>query len=104
MSVVEHGVQWDPFLKEAARILRAGGLLVVSTDYDQDPPNTEGKTAYGAAVQIYGPDDIRRFVEAARDAGLELVGDLRLAHRERPVHWKRTGLDYTFIRLTFTRE
>ena len=35
--------------------------------------------------------------------GLRLEGPLRLVHAENPVHWKRTGLDYTFIRLTFRR-
>lgn len=103
MSVIEHGVPLEAFVTEAARILRPGGLLVVSTDYDQDPPDTTGKTAYGVPVKIFGPDDIRKFVGLAEGAGLDLVGNLRLEHTERPVHWKRTGLDYTFIRLTFQR-
>src|SRR5207253_2093385 len=38
MSVIEHGVPLGPFLAESARILKPGGLLVISTDYDQDPP------------------------------------------------------------------
>lgn len=103
MSVIEHGVPLEAFVGEAARILRPGGLLVVSTDYDQDPPDTTGKTAYGVPVKIFGPDDIRKFVELAAGAELDLVGDLKLEHAQRPVHWKRTGLDYTFIRLTFER-
>jgi hypothetical protein len=32
-----------------------------------------------------------------------LRGELALEHSQRPVHWKRTGLDYTFIRLAFDR-
>jgi SAM-dependent methyltransferase len=103
MSVIEHGVPLEAFAAESARILRPGGLLVVSTDYDQDPPDTIGKSAYGVPVQIFGPDDIRDFVKVASTHGLDLVGDLKLEHAQRPVHWKRTGLDYTFIRLTFTR-
>ena len=103
MSVIEHGVPIDGFIAESARILRVGGLLVVSTDYDQEPPDTTGMTAYGTAVKIFGPDGIRDFVARAEHHGLRLVGELHLAHSERPVHWKRTGLDYTFIRLTFTR-
>lgn len=103
MSVIEHGVPLDAFLAESARILAPGGLLVVSTDYDQMPPDTVGKFAYGVQVKIFGPDDIKAFVESAEKVGLELVGDLALDHSERPVHWTRTGLDYTFIRLTFTR-
>jgi glycosyltransferase involved in cell wall biosynthesis len=103
MSVIEHGVPLEGFVAEMARIIRPDGLLVVSTDYDQDPPDTTGKTAYGTPVRIFGPDDIRQFVKMAEACGLMLVGELRLAHETRPVHWKRTGLDYTFIRLTFRR-
>ncbi|MFB9376649.1 glycosyltransferase [Kineococcus gynurae] len=106
MSVIEHGVPLVPFLTESARVLRPGGVLVVSTDYDADPPDTTGVTAYGAPVHIFSPAEIRGFVADAAAVGLELVGDLTddvLAHPERPVHWKRTGLDYTFVLLTFRR-
>jgi len=103
MSVVEHGVPLDRFTAESARILRPGGLLVLSTDYDQQPPDTSGKMAYGVPVKIFGPEDIRQFVKTAEAHGLDLVGELRLEHASRPVHWKRTGLDYTFLRLTFQR-
>jgi SAM-dependent methyltransferase len=104
MSVIEHGVPLQGFLAESARVLRPGGVLCVSTDYDQDPPDTTGVTAYGTAVRIFGPDDIRAFVADAARVGLELVGgEPDFSHAERPVHWKRTGLDYTFILLTFRR-
>lgn len=101
MSVIEHGVPLEPFAAEMARLLRPGGLLVVSTDYDQDPPDTTGKQAYGAPVKIFGPAEIRQLVKIAEAHGLALMGDLALEHDTRPVHWRRTGLDYTFIRMTF---
>lgn len=108
MSVIEHGVPIAPFLTECARVLRPGGVLVVSTDYDQDPPDTRGHTAYGTQVHIFSPAEIGALVAQAEAVGLRLVGDLdapgALTHRERPVHWKRTGLDYTFILLTFRRD
>jgi SAM-dependent methyltransferase len=103
MSVIEHGVPVDGFLAEVARILRPGGLLVVSTDYDEDPPDTTGKFAYGVQVHIFGPDEIRDLVKRAADHGLELLGDLALSHEQRPAHWKRTGLDFTYLRLAFRR-
>jgi len=103
MSVIEHGVPLDGFAREVARILRPGGILVVSTDYDQEPPDITGKFAYGTEVKIFGPDGIRQFVSTAAGHGLDLMGDLAPNHKERPVHWKRTGLDFTFIRLAFTR-
>lgn len=103
MSVIEHGVPIEPFLAESARILRLGGVLVVSTDYDQDPPDTSRHRAYGQPVLIFSPAEVRGFVRTASKYGLALRGELALEHPERPVHWKRTGLDYTFIRLTFNR-
>jgi SAM-dependent methyltransferase len=103
MSVIEHGVPLDRFVAETARIVRPGGLIVISTDYDQDPPDTTGKFAYGAPVKIFGPADIEQFVALAGKSGLQLMGDLRLSHKQRPVHWKRVDLRYTFIRLAFRR-
>jgi SAM-dependent methyltransferase len=106
MSVIEHGVPVEPFLAETARVLRPGGVLCVSTDYDQNPPDTASLTAYGTPVRIFDPAQIRELVAAADRVGLELVGELTdeaLAHRERPVRWARLGLDYTFILLTFRR-
>lgn len=104
MSVIEHGVPVEPFLRETARILRPGGVLVLSTDYDQEPdPAAAQHTAYGQPVHIYSPDEVRALVSTAQACGLHLVGELRLEHAERPVHWRRTGLDYTFLRLTLER-
>lgn len=106
MSVIEHGVPLEGFVAESARLLRPGGVLVVSTDYDEDPPDTTGKVIYGSQVHIFSPEEIRELVALADRHGLELVGtvdDATLAHSERPVHWSRVDLDYTFILLTFRK-
>jgi len=103
LSVIEHGVPLKGFLVEAARLLRPDGVLFVSTDYDQEPPDTTGKTAYGQPVHIFSPDEIREFVAAAAAAGLQLVGELRLDHPQRPVHWARVGIDYTFLSMGFRK-
>ncbi len=103
LSVIEHGVPINGFLLEAARLLKPGGVLFISTDYDQNPPDTTGKAAYGQPVHIFSPDEIRDIVKQADDVGLRLVGELNLAHHERPVHWARVGVDYTFISLGFRK-
>jgi hypothetical protein len=54
-------------------------------------------------VHIFSPDEIRTIVAQADAVGLRLVGDLRLAHAERPVHWPRVGIDYTFLSLAFRK-
>jgi SAM-dependent methyltransferase len=104
MSVIEHGVPVEAFTSEVARVLRPGGLLVLSTDYDKDPPDTTGLTAYGSPVKILGPSDIHHLVSSAAHCGLALSGELHLEHSVRPLHWKRTNLNFTFIRLAFVRQ
>ncbi|GAA3619824.1 hypothetical protein GCM10022199_25400 [Marihabitans asiaticum] len=106
MSVIEHGVPLEAFVRESARILRPGGVLVVSTDYDESPPDTTGKQIYGSPVHIFSPSEVGELVTLADRYELDLVGELddaALRHPERPVHWKRVDLDYTFILLTFRK-
>lgn len=103
MSVIEHGVPVEGFLAESARLLRSGGLLVVSTDYSENPPDVTGKTAYGVPVKIFSPADIKDLVATAERNGLHLEGELQLDNHENVVHWERMGLKYTFIKLTFRK-
>ena len=65
-----------------------------------DPP---AAVAYGAPVHIFGPDEIVGLIAAADAAGFDLDGTFAPEHSQRPVRWKRYGLNYTFVRLTFVR-
>ncbi len=104
LSVVEHGVPVSEFLAECARILRPGGLLVVSTDYRAVAPDTSGKLAYGVPVHIFDRAEILDLVQIAKSHGLTLQGQLELDGADDVVDWKRIGVKFTFIRLTFVRE
>jgi len=104
LSVVEHGVDLDAYLREAARLLRPGGVLVTSTDYWCEPVDTGGQEAYGVPIRIFGPNDITAFADRAAAHGLRLRGDLDLACDERVVEWKRFGLHYTFVNVVLEKQ
>jgi SAM-dependent methyltransferase len=103
LSVIEHGVPVPAFFAECARLLRTDGVLVISTDYAAEPPDTTGKVAYGAAVHIFSPAQIDELIKFTDEAGFDLDGSFEPAHPQKPVRWKRQDLRYTFVRLTFVR-
>lgn len=103
LSVIEHGVPMPEFFAEAARLLRPGGVLVISTDYDAEPPDTTGRIAYGAPVHVFAPAEIHSLIKLADEAGFDVEGAFEPGHPQRPVYWKRYDLRYTFVRLTFNR-
>ena len=55
------------------------------------------------AGEIAPHTNIKDLVARAAECGLELEGELSLSHSHRPAHWKRVGLDFTYIRLAFRR-
>jgi hypothetical protein len=103
LSVVEHGVDIGAYLREAARLLRPGGLLVTSTDFWCEPIETAHLTAYGGPVRIFTPADIAGWLPLAESVGLVPVRPLDLACDERVVTWERLGLRYTFANLVLER-
>ncbi|MBK7072047.1 MAG: class I SAM-dependent methyltransferase [Myxococcales bacterium] len=107
LSVIEHGVDVERFLAEAARLLRPGGVLVISTDYWPAPVETHGRTAYGTPIKIFDRDDLGALLAAAARHQLTppaTVDDaLAAAPAERAVTWQRHDLRYTFAVLTLIR-
>ena len=97
LSVIEHGVPLDDYVREMARLLKPGGLLITSTDFWCEPIDTAGLEAYGVPVKIFAPADIHAWLALAADAGLVPSGPLDLSCDERVVTWVRTGLRYTFL-------
>jgi SAM-dependent methyltransferase len=97
LSVIEHGLPHEPFLRECFRLLQPGGHVVVSTDYWSEPIETEGRTAYGAPVRIFTPAGVSSFIKTATALGFAETGRLDFSTEEKVVHWDSQGLDFTFL-------
>lgn len=103
LSVVEHGVDLNLYFKEMARIVKRGGLVVTSTDYFEQPTDTQGKVAYGCPIRVFTADDMRKAFSVAESYGLKLTGPVDLSSKDRVVHWKQHDLRYSFIVFAMTR-
>ena len=102
LSVIEHGVDVEMFLRESHRILQPGGHLFISTDYWIDPVDTYGQKAFGAPVKVFTSDDIRLLVKQAESIGLRMTGSIQLGCKDRVVNW--IGMNYTFINILFEKK
>lgn len=95
MSVIEHKVDTAAFFREAARLLRPGGILFLSTDYWSEPAAT------AAGDRIFAPDDIARLIGEAAAATLRPLCEPALEVGSPVI--REAGLSYTFLTLAFER-
>jgi SAM-dependent methyltransferase len=99
LSVVEHGVSIDALVAEVSRLLRPGGLFIVTTDFDATGKNHEIDAAFrvfGQQWRIFTPETLADMIDRFRQAGFSLLDPDRVdqSHTECPIHWN--GQDYTF--------
>jgi SAM-dependent methyltransferase len=97
LSVLEHGVNLEEYLKEMWRILKPGAVLITSVDYWQTRIDTGGRQAYGVPIKIFTEHDVRGMIEFAQQTGFVITGPIDFSSNEKVVHWSETGLDYTFL-------
>jgi SAM-dependent methyltransferase len=98
ISVLEHGVDPDKFLREASRLLAPGGRVLVTFDYwenfrAEDHPDMK---IFDLPWNIFNREQVARMIESAADHGLTpLDGSEIPPCRDRVVHYAER--DYTFM-------
>ena len=99
LSVIEHGVPIDALIAEADRLLRPGGVFLLTTDFDATgaPHEIDPRfKVFGQSWRIFTPDSLDEVLDRFRRRGFELLDPSRVdrTHTDRPVHWQ--GQEYTF--------
>ena len=98
LSVIEHGVSLESLVREVTRLLRPGGIFVLTTDYDASDRHvvSRGLEPFGLDWKIYSPAEIGRVLAEFRAAGFSLLDPEAVSwtHVERPITWN--GHSYTF--------
>jgi 2-polyprenyl-3-methyl-5-hydroxy-6-metoxy-1,4-benzoquinol methylase len=102
MSVLEHGVNQEQFLKEVWRLLKPSGTLILSTDYWHEATPRSSRL-FAQPDVIFDPESIQKFLELASSAGFQVP---RLDPRpdviaEPPIEFD--GARYTFLYMVLTK-
>lgn len=106
ISVIEHNVPIPAFATEMTRLLRPGGMLLISTDYWSEPVDCTGLYPYGEAageMKVFDPSGLAEAVDTIVSAGLELAAPVEYQTTEKAVRWERVDREYTFAFLSFRK-
>lgn len=102
ISVIEHGYNAQALLREVSRLLRPGGYFVASFDYWPEKIKSDGILIFGMDWRIFSEQEVRSFIQEAREYGLMLLGNLDLESTERAISC--AGRDYTFAWLVLHKK
>lgn len=71
LSVIEHGIDLAAFFSEAARMLRVGGRLYVSTDYWEPKLDTSHRRMFGLPWTVFDAEELTAIAALAVTHGLQ---------------------------------
>jgi SAM-dependent methyltransferase len=102
ISVIEHGFSGHGLLRELSRLLRPGGHFIASFDYWPDKINTDGITIFGMEWRIFSAQEVRAFVQDAKEYGLAPRDEANFDSPGKAITFGQT--EYTFAWLVLRRE
>lgn len=107
-SVIEHQVDYARFAKEASRLLKIGGTLIVSFDYWSPKPDTTKMKLYSLDWNILDANDVLRLILEMQRNGLEPTGKIDWTLGEAVINPSycspAAGVSYTFGILSFVKK
>lgn len=101
LSVVEHLPDVSSLLCEANRLLKPGGLLIVSTDYWPEGVVTKGKREFGAPFNVFDRKTLEDLIQMAGIYGLQITSPPDFRVKKPVIKWH--GFRYTFVVLAFRK-
>jgi SAM-dependent methyltransferase len=103
ISVIEHGVELPAFFAEVSRLLKTDGLLLLTTDYWEQPRSIDTSIKpFGLEWKIFCAGEIGQLIDLAGANNLVLEEAQSIpACFEQPIAWY--GYNYTFIALLFRK-
>jgi SAM-dependent methyltransferase len=101
ISVIEHGFNSQALLRELSRLLRPGGHFVASFDYWPDKIDTDGITIFGMEWRIFSAQEVRAFIQDAREYGLAPTYEATFDSSGKPIRFGER--EYTFAWLVLRR-
>jgi len=99
LSVIEHGLDLHRYFREMSRVTKAGGILILTTDYWPDLVDCSGIFPYGEnnpEMKVYQYSDIVKIVDMAAENGFSLCAPLKMDVQEKAVRWNAVDREYTF--------
>ena len=105
ISVIEHGVDVEAFVKEASRLLRPGGQMWITFDYWEPASDNsvDEVKIFGLPWTIFDREKVEQLIESANKYGLELED----ATASIPPCQNKTldyyGKQYTFMGIAFKK-
>jgi len=96
LSVIEHGVNVNAFLKESYRILKTGGILFLTTDYWEPKIKTDD-----SGWTIFSKSELEDLISVAKDYGFSADRGEIPPVSEPFIHY--LGKNYTFASITLKK-